>query len=405
MRVLVSAGEVSGDIAGARVAEAILHRGGARVSGLGGARMAAAGVELLASATHLGTVGVSESLRAVPGMVRPVLALRKMMRDDPPDAALLIGNDIFNVLLGRWCRASGVPTVSYFPPQVWIWRSLAWLFSRSFDVVAASFPEEEETYARHVQTEFVGHYLADVLAPPTAKCRAEARAALGMQQGVRVVAVLPGSRGQEIRGLVPILLGAASRVAAAHDGVQLLLPLSDSRFEPEIVAGLEDAGLSTRVRIVSDSHLAMRASDLILAASGTATLEATLLGVPMVVVYRVSRLTHLVVKGAIAAGLMHGETVALPNLLLGRRVVPELTQSRATADAAAREALRLLADEEAMEVMRRDLRSARELVARGEAIDRVADLVCELAARRIARTEPRGALGLVGDAHATRGRT
>lgn len=404
MRILISAGEVSGDIAGARVARAILERRGGELFGLGGTRMQNAGVELLASATHLGTVGVSESLRVVPAMLAPARAIRRLLSENPPDAALLIGNDIFNVLLGRWCRSAGVPTVCYFPPQVWIWRAVAWLFSKSFDVVVASFPEEVEAYSKHVRTEYVGHYLADVLDPQTDESRAVAQRELELQGGSTVVTLLPGSRHQEIRSLGRLLLAVASRVIEHHPDITLLLPLSDRTFESEIAALIEAAGLTGRIRIVSDSHLAMRASDLVLAASGTATLEATLLGVPMVVVYQVSRLTHAVVRAAIMVGLMRSETVALPNILLGRHVVPEFTQSRVTVESVTQAALSMLDDADLRDGIRRDLLSARELISRKGTIESVVDVIEHAAASRQAVPSAAGTVRAPGEPHVTRGR-
>jgi len=344
--------------------------------------MEAAGVELLAAATHLGTVGVSESLRSVPAMIAPARSLRRIVRENPPEAAVLIGNDIFNVLLGRWCRSAGIPTLSYFPPQVWIWRSLAWLFSRSFDQVAASFPEEVEAYSKYVRTEYVGHYLADVLEPQTDGSRTAARRRMDIPDGTRVVTVLPGSRAQEINGLFGRMIGATAKVARERSDTTFLLPISDRTFEDVIAEGVARVGLSDRVRIVTDSHDAMRASDLVIAASGTATLEATLIGVPMVVVYRISALTYGVVRSAIFAGLMRGETMALPNLLLGRHVVPELSQSRVTEESISSEALSLLGDEVRCRQMRDALHAARETISRPGTIDHVVALVQALADRR-----------------------
>ena len=125
MRVLISTGEVSGDVAGALVAKEILRRDpAAHLFGIGGARLQQAGVDIAFSTIHLGTVGVSESLAAIPALFQAIRIIRRRVASDRPDVALLIGNDIFNVILGRWLRARGIPTISWFPPQVWIWRSL-----------------------------------------------------------------------------------------------------------------------------------------------------------------------------------------------------------------------------------------------------------------------------------------
>ena len=173
MRILLSAGEVSGDVAGSRLARELRgRRGDVSLFGLGGPRMAEAGVEILRDTNALGTVGVSESFRVVPGLARAFASLRSRVATAPPDAAVLIANDIFHVTLGRWLRGRGVPTLSYFPPQVWIWRSLARVFAPSFDEILTSFPDEERVWrAAGASTTFVGHYLGDLLRPATAEER------------------------------------------------------------------------------------------------------------------------------------------------------------------------------------------------------------------------------------------
>ena len=162
MKVLVSAGEVSGDVAGALLAAALRRlEPGTVLYGLGGHRMAAEGVEVLRDTNPLGTVGVSESFRVIPSLGRAFRALCARVLADPPEVAVLIANDIFNVVLGRWLRRHGVRTVAWFPPQVWIWRSLARPFSRSYDAVLACFPDEVGVWTRAgVPTRFVGHYLS-----------------------------------------------------------------------------------------------------------------------------------------------------------------------------------------------------------------------------------------------------
>src|SRR5512140_2376780 len=143
LRIFISTGEVSGDVVGGLLARRILEdRPGTLLFGVGGSRMSEAGVSVDFPANHLGTVGVSEAFAKLPGFCRLAASIRRRVRRDPPDAAVLIGNDIFNVVLGRWLRSKGVATVSYFPPQVWIWGAIARQISRSFDLILSSFPDE-----------------------------------------------------------------------------------------------------------------------------------------------------------------------------------------------------------------------------------------------------------------------
>lgn len=383
MRILLSAGEVSGDVAGARLAHELRgRRGSVELFGLGGPRMAAAGVEVLRDTNALGTVGISESFRVVPGLLRAFGALRARVAAAPPDAAVLIANDVFHVALGRWLRARGVPTLSYFPPQVWIWRSLARAFAPSFDEVLTSFPDEERVWrGAGASTTFVGHYLGDLLRPATEEERRAARAGFGLDGGP-VVAILPGSRKQEVRRLAPVLLEAA-RLLRERDGrLRFLLPLADARFAPALAAEVSRRGLDGAVLPAPGSHDALRAADLALLASGTASLEAALLGTPMVLAYRVAALTIGVVRSAIALRLIDSDTVGLPNLVLGRRAVPERIQGKATGAEVAAAAARLLEDETARAEQRAALTEVSRLLFAGGTDARAAEAVLAAAERR-----------------------
>ena len=391
MRILLSAGEVSGDVAGSRLVRALrARRSDLAFFGLGGPRMAEAGVELLRSTNALGTVGISESFRVVPGLVRAFASLRRRVVDSPPDAAVLIANDVFHVVLGRWLRARGVPTLSYFPPQVWIWRSLARVFAPSFDEILTSFPDEERVWrAAGASTTFVGHYLGDALRPATEEERRRAREALGLPAGP-LVAVLPGSRELEVRRLTPVLLDAA-RILHERDGrVRFLLPVADPAFAPRIEAEVARRGLEGVLGTTASSHDALRAADLAILASGTASLESALIGTPMVIAYRLAALTMGVVRSAIALGLIDSDTVGLPNLVLGRRAIPEHIQDRASGLALAAAAARLLGDESLLEEQRRALGEVSRLLFAGGSDARAAEAVLAAAERR---PVPRAAFG------------
>ena len=386
MKIFISTGEVSGDFVGAGIASEIaVRRPDAEIFGVGGARMAAAGVAIDFGTNHLGTVGITEPIFALPALARALRAIRRRVRSDRPCAALLIGNDVFNVLLGRWFRRQAIPTLSYMPPQTWIWRSLARPIAGSFDEILTSFPPEQEIYAATgVRSVFVGHYLADALSPATREEQIRERRRLGIPAEARVVGLLPGSRVHEIRSLAPVLLDAARRLLAADPALRFVIPLADPLYRPVLEAGLRARDLADRVALSAESADAMRASDALAVASGTATLEAALLGVPMVIVYRVSAFTMAVVRACIRMGLIDSETVGLPNLLAGRTFVPELRNRRATADNVAREVAALLRDA----FRRREMEEGFRSVAAGLSGDRAFEKVAEAV---IARAEGRAA--------------
>lgn len=383
MRILVSAGEVSGDVAGARLARELrLRRSDVSLFGLGGPRMEEAGVEILRETNALGTVGISESFRVVPGLARAFASLRRRVVAAPPDAAVLIANDIFHVLLGRWLRARGVPTLSYFPPQVWIWGAIARLFAPSFDEILTSFPDEERVWrSAGASTTFVGHYLGDLLRPATDDERHRARAALGLSPGP-VVAVLPGSRRVEVRRLAPVLLEAARLLRERDGSIRFLLPVADPRFAPQIEAEVARHGLTGAVVDAPSSHEALRAADLAILASGTASLEAALIGTPMVITYRVALLTTGVVRSAIALGLMDSDTVGLPNLVLGRRAIPERIQRQATGADVAAAAAGLLGDSALHSEQKQALAEVSRLLFAGGSDARAAEAVLAVAEGR-----------------------
>ncbi|MBK9376046.1 MAG: lipid-A-disaccharide synthase [Holophagales bacterium] len=386
MRILLSAGEVSGDVAGSRLARELrARRPDLSLFGLGGPRMAESGVELLRDTNALGTVGITESFRVVPGLARAFASLRRRVAQSPPDAAVLIANDVFHVALGRWLRARGIPTLSYFPPQVWIWRSLARAFAPSFDEILTSFPDEERVWrSAGSSTTFVGHYLGDVLRPATEDARRRARETLGLPAGP-LVAILPGSREFEVHRLTPVLLDAA-RLLHDRDGtIRFLLPVADPGFAPYIEAEVARRGLEGVVGTAASSHDALRAADLAILASGTASLEAALIGTPMVIAYRLAALTMGVVRSAIALGLIDSDTVGLPNLVLGRRAIPEHIQSRASGAELAAAAARLLGDASLLEEQRLALAEVSRLLFAGGSDARAAEAVLAAAERRPVR--------------------
>jgi len=398
LKVFISAGEVSGDVIGARLAAEIWKRlPDACVFGVGGCRMEAAGVTIDYGTNHLGTVGITEPFFAIPAFARALRKIRARVRRDPPDVAVLIGNDIFNVLLGRWLRARGVPTVSYFPPQVWIWRSLARLFVGSYDAILTSFPEEQKIYEKTGKpARFVGHYLCETLRPAGPGERISARARLGLDKTATIIGLMPGSRLHEVRRLAPILLDAAILLTQRHPGAAFVLPVAERVYFEKISRLIEQRGLADRVHLTSNDPGAISACDLVLLASGTASLEAALLGVPMVIIYRVSAFTMWVVRTAIRLGLMDSETMGLPNLVLGRMVVPELRQEQLSVTAVVAQASRLLEDPQAVAETRLALAEVRSLLRQEDVVGAVAESVLESVSRPTASGSPAKRLAPAG---------
>jgi len=364
--IMVVAGEASGDLHGATLCRALRTLAPARrLIGMGGDRMAAAGLERLADVTAAAAIGGTEALGPIPTLLaawrRAKAALTGPAR---PAALVLIDFPEFNLRLARVARRAGIPVAYFVAPQIWAWRPwrMRAIRRRVWRVLAA-FPFEVALYRQAaVPVEFVGHPVLDAL--EGAPTREAARRRLGLGDDDLVIGVLPGSRAQEIAGTLPVLRQVAARIAAAHRGARFVLaaaPLVASGASTgRNVGGLLEklAGSDPPIRIVSgDTYAVMRAADLLLVTSGTATLEAALLGTPMVVCYRFSRLTEAWVRL-----LTLVPWISLPSIVLGRAVVPELYQRTFTVERVTEAALGLLGSPAARDAQRAAFRELRGLL-------------------------------------------
>jgi lipid-A-disaccharide synthase len=353
---MVIAGEASGDLHGATLCRALRTLVPARpLVGMGGDRMVAAGLERLADVTAVAAIGGTEAFGPIPTLWAAWRRLKAALTGPARPAALvLIDFPEFNLRLARVARRTGIPVVYFIPPQVWAWRP--WrvrAIRKRVSLVLAVFPFEAALYrAAGVPVQFVGHPVLDAL--DGAPARETARRRLGLGAGELVVGVLPGSRRQEIEGTLPVLKQVAAKMAAAHPGTRFVLGaapvVASDASTGRGVGGLvkELAGSDPPIRVVHDeTYAVMRAADLLLVTSGTATLEAALLGTPMVVCYRFSRLTEAWVRL-----LTRIPWISLPSIALGRAVVPELYQRAFTAQRVADTALALLASPAALEAQR-----------------------------------------------------
>jgi lipid-A-disaccharide synthase len=341
--ILLSAGEASGDLHGATLSRALRDLvPGVHLRGMGGARMAAAGVDVVADLSDRAVVGTSEALGRIPGLYRAYRLLQAQLAAERPRALVVIDFPEFNLRLARSARRAGIPVVYFIPPQLWAWRrGRIRQMVRRINRVLAVLPFEEALYqGAGVPVDFVGHPLLDVL--PLDLTRAEARRRLGLDPGEVVVGLLPGSRREEVTRLLPPMIVAAKRLAAAGVAHRFALGLAPT-VDEGAVARLINAAVAEhgpRVHVVQRrTYEVMSAADVVLISSGTATLEAALLGTPMVVCYRVSRVTEAMVRL-----LARVSWCSLPNLIAGRAVVPEILQDDLSGHRLASEALRLLED-------------------------------------------------------------
>src|SRR5438093_2969370 len=357
--IMLSAGEASGDLHGSTLCRALMDlHPGVRLFGMGGRRMAAAGMEVIADPTGEAVVGTSEALGRIPELYRAYRGLVTRLRDERPRALVVIDFPEFNLRLARQARLAGVPVLYFIPPQLWAWRrGRIRQMGRRVSRVLAVLPFERELYERAgVPVEFVGHPLLDVL--PLDLARDEARRRLGLDPSEAVVGLLPGSRRQEVTRLLPPMLAAARRLTSARAAGRFVLGLAPTvdRAAVEQLLRQAEAADAPRVEVLEGrTYEVMAGADVVLIASGTATLEAALLGVPMVVCYGVSRITEALVRL-----LVRVPWCSLPNIVAGRPIVPEILQDEVTGQRLTSEVLRLLDDPVAATAQRtafKDLRA------------------------------------------------
>lgn len=323
------AGESSGDRLGAALIRALRAREpNARFAGVAGPAMAAEGCEAWASSDALAVMGLFEVARQLPGLLRLRRAVRRRFLAERPDVFVGIDAPEFNLHLARALHGAGVPTVQYVSPQVWAWRpGRARRMAGFLDRVLCLLPFERLFYERvELQAVYVGHPLADEL--PLAPDRAAARAGLGLPADGVVVAVLPGSRIGEVTRLGDDFAGTIGWLASRRPALRFIAPMASERTRALFEQALARRAPGVAAQLtVGGSAIALAAADVVLAASGTATLEALLCKRPMVVAYRLGWLTAWTLR---SFRLLEARHFAQPNLLAGRLVVPELAQRDVT---------------------------------------------------------------------------
>lgn len=373
-KVMLSVGEASGDLHGASIARALRDlEPEISLFGMGGDAMKKAGVRVYYDIADYGVMGFVEVAKNLPRMFQLRDNLVEVMKREKPDVVVVIDYPDFNMRLAKCAKRLGIPVFSYIPPSAWAWRKgRAKSVARLVDRIAAIFPFEAKVYQdAGARVDFVGHPLLDIVKPVMTK--ADAAAFFGIAQDAPVVLLLPGSRKQEIEKLLPVMLEAAEKILAQNPACQFFLPVASTISREMLQSALEKRRVKVRLTKEHTYDL-MRAADAAIAASGTVTLEAAILGLPSVVVYKMARLTYW-----IGRLLVKIPFISLPNIVAGRRVIPELLQSEATAETIAAETLKLLARGPYARQVREDLAEVKRALGESGAVRRVASLILEVA--------------------------
>ncbi|BCU76039.1 lipid-A-disaccharide synthase [Luteolibacter sp. LG18] len=373
LKMFLSAGEVSGDYQAAQLARTLqrIHPG-VELVGYGGDHMRSAGVEIRCDTAGWGYVGLQESLRFLPEMKRARARLAELLKAERPDLVVLVDGEAFNERLVAVLRRERIPFVHYFVPQVWFWgRWRARRIARQSSLVIPAFPKELEIFRRcGARAEWYGHPLLDLVE------KSKDPGLIPGDEDRRPVALMPGSRVQEIESHAPTLIAAAKRLRQMDPGMKFLLPVAAKHLRAPLLRMIESADMTHAIELRPGwSERVVPKCRLALVASGTATLETALAGVPMVVFYKVRRLTFWAAKL-----LVKTRFVAMPNILLDEAVVPELLQENFTVDSIVQEASSILGDSVRAAEMRRNLARIPAVLGGQGAIERAAWALVHLTA-------------------------
>lgn len=387
LHIFISTGEVSGDLQGSYLVGA-LHRQAQRrgivveISGLGGDRMAQAGTTLVSDTTSIGAVGILEILPYLIPNFRVQRRSQQFFRRERVDLTIFLDYMGPNLELGKFLykHFPNLPTAYYIAPQQWVWafseNDTQWL-TRIVDQMVAVFPQEAEYYRRFgSEVHYFGHPLVDQLRQIPS--RTEARQTLGLDPNATILTLLPASRQQEVRHVLPVMLAAARKIQIAEPQAEFLMPISMGKLRSAIEAEIARAGLKIRL-IEKNSRDAIAAADLVLNKSGTVNLEVALMKVPQVVIYRLNPITARVGYYLLNAKIPFISPV---NLFVNQSVVPEFVQWQATPEAIAETSLKLLRDETARSQMLAGYQAMQSKMGEPGVCDRVAAHLLDFALNR-----------------------
>lgn len=371
--VMIVAGEASGDRHGAELFLALKAMSPA-VTGIGmGSRcMREAGIDLCFDASNIGVIGVVEVLRHYREIRKALTLVKKALREQKPDLLICVDYKEFNYKLAAYAKSCGVKVLFYVSPQVWAWRpGRVKKYGRVIDMMAVIFPFEVPYYEReNVPVRYVGHPSVDTVKPKYTK--ATVRGYFEINAKTPVIGLLPGSRQNEIKRLLPEMLLAAELIASQLPGCQFILPQADSVGDELIASYLTTATVNVRV-VKQEFYDVVQCCDAVLTTSGTATLEIALLEVPMVIVYKLSALTY--VLGRL---LVNIDFIGLPNIIANQGIVKELIQHEASAENMAREVLAICQNKQYRAGMCKNLSAVKQQLGEGGGSTTMAKLAFEM---------------------------
>jgi len=375
-RIFISTGEVSGDLQGSYLVQALLQADPTlEIAALGGERMALAGAKLIANTSAIGSIGAVEALPLVLPTLRVQDIAKKYLRAHPPDLVVYIDYMTPNTALGQYVRKHfTIPTVYYIAPQEWVWRSDPTNTRRLIsDLILAVFPGECDYYASYgANIQWVGHPLVDIVKPT--RSRAETRAALGVADTQPVVLLMPASRTQELKYILPDLFTGAKLLQEKLPGIQFWLPVANETFKETFIreAGARDLTLTY---LPACNYDLLNAADLVIGKSGTVNLESALLDIPQLVVYRISAVTAWIARNLLRFSIPFASPV---NLVTMEPIVPEYLQEATNPANILQASYDLLTNQTRRERMHQDYARMRQALGSPGVLDRAAQHILNL---------------------------
>jgi len=371
--IMIVAGEASGDMHGANLVREMLNLDPAlNFYGIGGNRLSEEGVELLANASDMAVVGLTEVVSKLGSILKIMGMMKRSLDERRPDIVILIDYPDFNIPLAKAAKKRGIKVFYYISPQVWAWRkSRIGQIKKTVSKMAVILPFEVEMYhQKGFGVNYVGHPLLDMVKLNYSK--QESRKKFGLSEDKITIGILPGSRTSEVRILMPELLRAAQILKREMPDLQFILPLADTLEETSVTEII--SGFNVDVKVVSGhTYDVVSCADLALVASGTATLETALLGVPMIIVYKISLLSYF-----IGRLFVHVKNIGLVNIIAGKTIVPELIQGDASGMRIAAESLSILKNGERRQKMIKELEAIRARLGEPGAARRAAQIAHDM---------------------------
>ena len=373
LSIMFSAGESSGDQHAANMfLELKKHQPDIKGFGMGGAKMALAGIDIRYDSGSIGVIGVVEVLKHYGEIRRALKLIQQLVSTERPDLLVCVDYKEFNLKLARFAKQCGVKVLFYVSPQVWAWRpGRVKTYGKAIDMMAVIFPFETTYYdAENVPVRYVGHPSVDKVHPQ--RSRLEDMAIFNLDEGNPVIGLLPGSRANEINRLLPIMLAAAEILQARIPGIQFMLPQADS-ISDELLENYMDRSPVKMTVIKNQPYDVIQCCDVVMTTSGTATIEIALLTVPMVITYKLAALTYW-----LGRWLVNTPFIGLPNIILGKGFIKELIQYEATSENLAEEIERILTDKFYADQMRDNLNQVKQQLGQGGGSKNMAELALEI---------------------------